>query len=81
MRTKLSSIPRKTIGKFTGHVKVNDPRFNMQSDKLTAYISKENKGFEKAVGRNVGVVRDRPDPNGGPPQRTVGSVGQGDLHD
>ncbi len=63
----------KNIGKFTGHVKVNDPRFNMQSDKLTAYIGKENQGLEKAVASgNVGVVRDRPDPNGGPPQRSIG---------
>jgi len=61
------------IGKFNGHVKVNDPRFAMQSDKLTAYISKENKGLEKAVAdSHVAVVRDRPDPNGGPPQRTIG---------
>ena len=45
----------------------------MQSDKLTAYISKENKGLEKAVAdSHVAVVRDRPDPNGGPPQRTLG---------
>ena len=63
----------KNVGKFTGHVKVNDPRFAMQSDKLTAYISKENKGLEKAVAdSHVAVVRDRPDPNGGPPQRTLG---------
>jgi lipopolysaccharide transport protein LptA len=61
------------VGKFNGHVKVSDPRFAMQSDKLTAYISKENKGLEKAVAdSNVAVVRDRPDPNGGPPQRTIG---------
>jgi lipopolysaccharide transport protein LptA len=64
----------KNIGKFRGHVKVNDPRFNMQSDKLTVYISKdESQGLEKAVAEgNVGVVRDRPDPNGGPPARSVG---------
>jgi lipopolysaccharide transport protein LptA len=63
----------KNIGKFTGHVKVNDPRFAMQSDRLTAYISKESKGLEKAIGEShVAVVRDRPDPNGGPPQRTIG---------
>ena len=29
------------IGIFTGHVIVNDPRFNMQSDKLTVYLNKE----------------------------------------
>ncbi len=29
------------IGIFTGHVIVNDVRFNMQSDKLTIYLSKE----------------------------------------
>ena len=63
----------KNIGKFSGHVKVNDPRFAMQSEKLTAYISKEDKGLEKAVADgHVGVVRDRPDPKGGPPQRSIG---------
>ena len=63
----------KNIGKFSGHVKVNDPRFAMQSDKLTAYISKENKGLEKAVAdSHVAVVRNRPDPKGGPPERTIG---------
>jgi lipopolysaccharide transport protein LptA len=63
----------KNIGKFTGHVKVVDPRFNMQSDRLTAYIRKENQGLEKAVSDgNVGVVRDRPDPKGGPPLRSIG---------
>ncbi len=50
----------KSIGIFSSHVKVIDPRFNLQSDKLTV-----------AEG-NVAVVRDRPDPNGGPPTRSVG---------
>jgi lipopolysaccharide transport protein LptA len=64
----------KNIGIFTGHVKVTDPRFNLQSDKLTVFISKsENQGLEKAIAEgNVGVVRDRPDPNGGPPTHAVG---------
>ena len=63
----------KNIGKFTGHVKVNDPRFAMQSEKLTAYIAKEDKGLEKAVADgHVAVVRNRPDPNGGPPQQSIG---------
>jgi lipopolysaccharide transport protein LptA len=64
----------KSIGTFSGHVKVVDPRFNVQSDKLTIYISKgQNQGLEKAVAEgNVGVVRDRPDPNGGAPTRAVG---------
>jgi lipopolysaccharide export system protein LptA len=55
-------------------VKVKDPRFNVQSDKLTVFISKgENQGLERALAEgNVGVVRDRPDPNGGPPTRAVG---------
>lgn len=66
------------IGKFSGHVKVRDPRFALQSDKLTAYISKQNQGLEKAVATgNVGVVRDRPDPNGGPPQRSIGLADNG----
>lgn len=63
----------KNIGKFTGHVKVNDPRFAMQSEKLTAYIAKEDKGLEKAVADgHVAVVRNRPDPKGGPPQQSIG---------
>jgi lipopolysaccharide transport protein LptA len=64
----------KNIGIFSGHVKVTDPRFNLQSEKLTVYISKgENQGLQKAVAEgNVAMVRDRPDPNGGPPTRSVG---------
>src|ERR1051326_3343330 len=54
----------KNMGVFTGNVKVFDPRFNLQSDKLTVYLHKgEDQGLEKAVAEgNVGVVRDRPDP-------------------
>ncbi|MGH8092701.1 MAG: LptA/OstA family protein, partial [Chthoniobacterales bacterium] len=64
----------KRIGVFTGHVRVFDPRFNMQSDKLTAYIHKEEgEGLEKAVGEgHVGVVREKPDPKGGPPTKAIG---------
>ncbi|HET9419285.1 MAG TPA: LptA/OstA family protein [Chthoniobacterales bacterium] len=64
----------KNMGIFTGSVKVIDPRFNLQSDKLTVFISKgEKQGLEKAIAEgNVGLVRDRPDPNGGPPTRAVG---------
>ena len=64
----------KNMGIFSGRVRVTDPRFNLQSDKLTIYVSKgENQGLEKAVAEgNVAVVRDRPDPNGGPPTRAVG---------
>jgi len=68
----------KNIGIFNGQVKVADPRFNLQSDKLTVYVSKgENQGLEKAIAEgNVAVVRDRPDPNGGPPTRSVGRAEQ-----
>ena len=64
----------KSVGKFTGRVRVSDPRFNLQSDKLTVFISKSGgQGLEKAIAEgNVAVVRDRPDPNGGPPTRAVG---------
>jgi lipopolysaccharide transport protein LptA len=64
----------KSMGVFSGHVKVTDPRFNVQADKLTVFIGKgENQGLERAVAEgNVGVVRDRPDPNGGPPTHAVG---------
>ena len=68
----------KNVGIFSGHVKVADPRFTLQSDKLTVYITKgENQGLEKAIAEgNVAVVRDRPDPNGGAPTRAVGRSDQ-----
>ena len=65
----------KSFGVFSGHVVVIDPRFQIQGDKLTIYMaSKEQEGgLDKAVVEgNVGVVRDRPDPAGGPPTRMVG---------
>ncbi len=64
----------KSMGIFSGRVKVTDPRFNLQSDKLTVFISKgENQGLERAIAEgNVGLVRDRPDPNGGLPTRAIG---------
>lgn len=68
----------KNMGIFHGHVKVADPRFTLQADKLTVFITKgENQGLEKAIADgNVAVVRDRPDPNGGPPTRAVGRADQ-----
>lgn len=64
----------KNMGIFSGRVKVIDPRFNLQSDKLTVFITKgQNQSLEKAVAEgNVGLVRERPDPNGGAPTRAVG---------
>ena len=64
----------KSIGIFTGHIVVTDPRFQIQGDKLTIYIAKEqSEGLEKAVVEgNVGVVRERADPGGGPASRMVG---------
>src|SRR5262249_41393490 len=68
----------KNMGIFSGHVKVSDPRFTLQAEKLTVYITKgENQGLEKAIADgNVAVVRDRSDPNGGPPTRAVGRADQ-----
>ena len=64
----------KNMGIFTGRVKVVDPRFNLQSEKLTVFITKgQNQSLEKAVAEgNVGLVRERPDPNGGAPTRAIG---------
>src|SRR5437773_1680663 len=64
----------KNMGIFSGRVKVVDPRFNLQSDKLTVFITKgQNQSLEKAVAEGSdGLVRDRPEPNGGPPTRAVG---------
>ncbi len=64
----------KRIGIFSGHVRVFDPRFNIQSDKLTVYIHKEeSQGLEKAIAEgHVGVVRAKADPKGGPPSQAVG---------
>lgn len=65
----------KYVGVFSGHVIVRDPRFNLQSDKLTIYINKgQNEGLDKAVAEgNVGVVREgAPSETGGPPNTAVG---------
>lgn len=66
----------KSMGVFTGNVKVYDPRFSLQSDKLTVYLRKgdeSEQGLEKAIADgNVGVVRDRVNPQGGAPERSVG---------
>jgi lipopolysaccharide transport protein LptA len=64
----------KRLGVFTGHVRVFDPRFNIQSDKLTVYIHKqEGEGLEKAIAEgHVGVVRERADPQGGPTTKAIG---------
>jgi lipopolysaccharide transport protein LptA len=63
----------KYMGTFTGHVKVIDPRFNLQADKLTIYVHKgDNQGLEKVVAEgNVAVVREGKDKNGAP-SKTVG---------
>lgn len=77
----------KYVGVFSGHVLVNDPRFNLQSDKLTIFIKKgadktaetqptgdeTDQGLEKAIAEgNVGLVRETADPKGGPPTRAIG---------
>ena len=64
----------KNMGIFSGRVKVTDPRFNLQSDKLTVFITKgQNQSLEKAIAEgDVGLIRDRPDPNGGAPTRAIG---------
>jgi len=64
----------KNMGIFSGRVKVVDPRFKLQSDKLTVFITKgQNQSLEKAIAEgNVGLTRDRPDANGGPATRAVG---------
>ena len=74
IRMKRRSKPRSGLEFSPGHVRVFDPRFNLQSDKLTVFIHKEEgEGLEKAIAEgNVGVVRDKPDPKGGPPSKAVG---------
>jgi lipopolysaccharide transport protein LptA len=64
----------KNMGIFSGRVKVVDPRFNLQSEKLTVFITKgQNQSLERAIAEgNVGLVRDRLDPNGGPPTHAIG---------
>ena len=64
----------KRLGIFTSNVRVFDPRFNIQSDKLTVFIHKEEgEGLEKAIAEgHVGVVRDKPNPKGGPPSKAIG---------
>jgi lipopolysaccharide transport protein LptA len=64
----------KSTGVFTGHIVVTDPRFQIQGDKLTIYLSnKQNEGLDRAVVEgNVGVVREKPATEGGEPSRMVG---------
>ena len=65
----------KSIGVFTGHIIVIDPRFQIQGDKLTIYLSNKQSegGLDKAVVEgNVGVVREQPSENGAPPTRSIG---------
>lgn len=64
----------KYIGVFTGRVIVNDPRFNLQADKLTVYLSKgDTSGLERAVAEgNVGVIREAPGEQGAPATKSVG---------
>src|SRR5260370_14233138 len=73
----------KNVGIFSGRVKVVDPRFNLQSDKLTVFITKgENQSLEKAVAEgNVGLIRDRPAANGGAPTRAGGRAEKGTYTD
>jgi hypothetical protein len=50
----------KNMGIFSGRVKVTDPRFNLQSDKLTVFITKgESQSLEKAIDPIQTVVRQR----------------------
>lgn len=64
----------KSIGVFTGHIIVTDPRFQIQGDKLTIYMSsKQSEGLDRAVVEgNVGVVRERPATEGAEASRMVG---------
>ena len=64
----------KSTGVFTGHIVVTDPRFQIQGDKLTIYLSsKQSEGLDRAVVEgNVGVVREKPATEGGEPSRMVG---------
>lgn len=64
----------KSTGVFTGHIVVMDPRFQIQGDKLTIYLSnKQSEGLDRAVVEgNVGVVREKPATEGGEPSRMVG---------
>lgn len=62
------------IGKFTGHVIVKDPRFNIQADQLTVFLARgEQKGLDHAIAEgNVAVLRDAPSQDGAPPVRSIG---------
>ncbi|MDQ2868164.1 MAG: LptA/OstA family protein [Verrucomicrobiota bacterium] len=66
----------KNTGVFIGRVKVLDPRFNLQADKLTVFLRRgENQGLEKAIAEgNVGIVRDRLEADG----KTSRSIGRAD---
>ena len=51
----------KNVGIFSGRVKVVDPRFNLQSDKLTVFITKgENQSSGESGRRRQCWPRSRP---------------------
>ncbi len=60
------------IGIFTGHVVVNDPRFNVQSDKLTIYLSKN-----ALAGKDAGEPQ--PSPGASPNQALEKAVAEGNV--
>lgn len=71
---KASFDSNNRVGVFIGNVKVIDPRFTLQSDKLTVHINKaESQGLENAVAEgNVAVVREKAATGDGPVERSVG---------
>ena len=72
----------KNMGIFSGRVKVTDPRFNLQSDKLTVFITKgENQGLEKAIAEgNVGLGARPARSERWPADARSWSLRQSDLH-
>src|SRR3954469_24546414 len=65
----------KSTGVFTGHIVVTDPRFQIQGDKLTIFLSNKQSegGLDHAIVEgNVGVGREKPATEGGEATRMVG---------
>src|SRR6266550_2099713 len=57
----------KNMGIFSGRVKVIDPRFNLQSDKLTVFITKgQNQSLERAIAEGNVELRGTPRVQEGP---------------
>lgn len=73
-QAEFDSTERKAV--FTGNVRVKDPQFDIECDKLTAFLDREEGGLERAIAEgNVRVVQEKTGADG-KKSRSVGRGGR-----